>query len=259
MTTTTTTTIAIAGKGGTGKTTISALLIKLLSEKGIVLAVDADPATNLNQCLGLPLEKTVGGIREQITEDVQKGRIAVGVGKQELLDSKLMESLVESKGLDLLAMGRPEGPGCYCASNHMLRISLDRLSRNYNFIIMDCEAGMEHISRQTTKDIDYLIIVSDPTIRGITVAGGIKQLIGEMRSTVGRIYLIVNRVKGDLSAEVKQAIDKQGLELIATIPEDDKVAALEEKGLPVTDLPEDSHLRIAVKEIANKIGLLKNT
>jgi CO dehydrogenase maturation factor len=258
MTTTTTTTIAIAGKGGTGKTTISALLIKILSEEGTVLAVDADPATNLNQCLGLPLEKTVGGIREQITDDVQKGRIAVGVGKQELLDSKLMESMVESKGLDLMAMGRPEGPGCYCASNHMLRISLDRLSRNYDFIVMDCEAGLEHISRQTTKDIDYLLIVSDPTIRGITVAASIKELIGELRSTVGKIFLIVNRVKGDLSAEMKQAINKQGLELVATIPEDDQVAALEEKGLPVTDLAQDSRLRIAVKEIAKKIGLLKH-
>jgi CO dehydrogenase maturation factor len=177
-----TTTIAIAGKGGTGKTTIAALLIKLLSEKGVVLAVDADPATNLNQCLGLPLDNTVGGIREQITEDVQKGRVAVGVAKQDLLDSKLMESLVESKGLDLLAMGRPEGPGCYCASNHMLRISLDRLGRNYDYIIMDCEAGMEHISRQTTRDVDFLLVTSDPTIRGITVAGGIKKLIGELRT-----------------------------------------------------------------------------
>ena len=175
-------TVAIAGKGGTGKTTVAALLIKLLSQKGLVLAVDADPSTNLNQALGLSLDdnKTVGRIREKMTEDVSKGRFSPTIAKQEYLFSKIMESLVESKGFDLLAMGRPEGPGCYCASNEFLRVSLDKLVKDYkyNYIVMDCEAGMEHISRQTTRDVDVLLIMSDPTIRGITTAARMKDLIG---------------------------------------------------------------------------------
>lgn len=250
-----TTTIAIAGKGGTGKTTIAALLIKLLSQKGVVLAVDADPSTNLNQSLGLPLDHTVGGIREEMTEDTQKGRIGAGVSKQDLLDYKLMESLVESKGLDLLAMGRPEGPGCYCAANHMLRISLDRLAQKYDYVVIDCEAGMEHISRQTTHDIDFLLLTTDPTIRGVTTAARIKELIGELRTQVDKICLIVDRVRGELPPEIRKAIDEQGLELTATIPEDPRAADLEAKGIPIIELPPDSPLQSAVKEMASKIGL----
>ena len=250
-----TTTIAIAGKGGTGKTTIAALLIKLLSQKGVVLAVDADPSTNLNQSLGLPLDNTVGKVREEMTEDTQKGRIGPGVSKQDLLDYKLMESLVESKGLDLLAMGRPEGPGCYCAANHMLRVSLDRLAQKYDYVVIDCEAGMEHISRQTTRDIDFLLLTSDPTMRGITTAARIKELIGELRTQVGKISLIVDRVRGELPPEIKKAIDEQGLELTATIPEDPRAADLEAKGIPIIELPPDSLLQSAVKEMASKIGL----
>jgi CO dehydrogenase maturation factor len=252
-------TIAIAGKGGTGKTTVAALLIKLLSQKGLVLAVDADPSTNLNQALGLSLDdnKTVGRIRENMTEDVSKGRFSPTIAKQEYLFSKIMESLVESKGFDLLAMGRPEGPGCYCASNEFLRVSLDKLVKDYkyNYIVMDCEAGMEHISRQTTRDVDVLLIMSDPTIRGITTAARMKDLIGELRSKIGKVGLIVNRVRGELSPEIKKAIDESGLQVIALIPEDSNMLALEMKGKPITELPQESPLQLKVKEIIEGLGL----
>lgn len=252
-------TIAMAGKGGTGKTTVAALLIKLLSQKGLVLAVDADPSTNLNLALGLSLEneKTVGRIREKMTEDVSKGRFSPTVAKQEYLFNKIMESLVESKGFDLLAMGRPEGPGCYCASNEFLRVSLDRLIRDYkyNYVVMDCEAGMEHISRQTTGDVDVLLIMSDPTIKGITTAARMKNLISELRSKIGKIGLVVNRVKGELSPEIKKAIDESGLQVIALIPEDSDLAALEMKGKPVTELPQDSSLQLRIKEMIEGLGL----
>jgi len=252
-------TIAVAGKGGTGKTSVAALLIKLLSQKGLVLAVDADPSINLNQALGLPLDdsKTVGRIREKMTEDISKGLLSPTIAKQEYLFGKILESLVESKGFDLLAMGRPEGPGCYCAPNEFLRVSLDKLVKDYkyNYIVMDCEAGMEHISRQTTRDVDVLLIMSDPTIRGITAAARIKELIGELRTKVGELGLIVNRVKGELSPEIKRAIDESGLRVIALIPEDPNVAGLEMKGGPVTELPEESPLQLKVKEIVERLPL----
>jgi CO dehydrogenase maturation factor len=252
-------TIAIAGKGGTGKTTVAALLIKLLSQKGLVLAVDADPSTNLNQALGLSLDdnKTVGRIREKMTEAVSKGRFSPTIAKQEYLFSKIMESLVESKGFDLLAMGRPEGPGCYCAPNEFLRVSLDKLVKDYkyNYIVMDCEAGMEHISRQTTRDVDILLIMSDPTIRGITTAARMKDLIGELRSKIGKVGLIVNRVKGELSPEIKKAIDESNLQVITLIPEDSNMAALEMKGRPIIELPQESPLQLKVKEMIEGLGL----
>jgi CO dehydrogenase maturation factor len=252
-------TIAIAGKGGTGKTTVAALVVKLLSQKGLVLAVDADPSINLNQALGLPLEdgRTVGKIREQMIEDVSKGRFNPAVAKQEYLFSKIMESLVESKGFDLLAMGRPEGPGCYCASNEFLRVSLDKLVKDYkyDYIVMDCEAGMEHISRQTTRDVDVLLIMSDPTMRGISTAARMKDLIGELRTKIGRIGLIVNRVRGELSPEMKGAIDASNLQVVALIPEDPDIASLEMQGKPVTELAQESPLRQKVKEIIEGLHL----
>jgi len=252
-------TIAIAGKGGTGKTTVAALLVRLLSHKGLVLAVDADPSTNLSQALGLPLDdsKTVGGIREKMTEDVSKGRFSPTVAKPEYLFGKIMESLVESKGFDLLSMGRPEGPGCYCASNEFLRASLDKLVKDYkySYIVMDCEAGMEHISRQTTRDVDVLLIMSDPTIKGVTTAARMKKLIEEMRSNVGKVGLVINRVRGELSPEIRKAIDGSGLQTIALIPEDPDMAGFEMKGRPVTELPQESPLQSKVKEIVEGLRL----
>jgi CO dehydrogenase maturation factor len=252
-------TIAIAGKGGTGKTTVAALLIKFLSQNGLVLAVDADPSTNLSQALGLPLDdnRTVGRIREKMAEDVSKERLSPTVAKPEYLFNKIVESLIESKGFDLLSMGRPEGPGCYCASNEFLRASLDKLVKDYRYayIVMDCEAGMEHISRQTTRDVDVLLIMSDPTMKGVTTAARMKQLIVELRSNVGKVGLVVNRVRGELSSGLRKVIDDSGLQVIALIPEDPDIAGLEMQGRPVTELPERSPLQAKVKQIAEGLRL----
>jgi CO dehydrogenase maturation factor len=252
-------TVAIAGKGGTGKTTVAALLIKCLSQKGLVLAVDADPSSNLSQALGLSLDddKTVGRIREKMADDVSKDRLSPDIGKPEYLFSKIVESLIESKGFDLLSMGRPEGPGCYCASNEFLRASLDKLVRDYkyNYIVMDCEAGMEHISRQTTRDVDILLIMSDPTMKGVTTAARMKKLIQEMRSNVGNVGLVVNRVRGELSPEIRKAIDESGLQIIALIPEDPDMSDLEMNGRPVTELRKGSPLQLKVKEIVEGLHL----
>jgi len=252
-------TIAIAGKGGTGKTTVSALFIKLLSQKGLVLAVDADPSTNLSQALGLPLDesRTVGKIREKMAEDVSKDRLSPDVGKPEYLYSKVVESLIESKGFDLLTMGRPEGPGCYCASNEFLRACLDKLVKEYkySYVVMDCEAGMEHISRQTTRDVDALLLMSDPTMKGVTTAARMNELIKELRSNVGRIGLVINRVRGELSTEIRKAIEDSGLQILALIPEDPDMAGLEMQGKPVTGLPPESPMLLKVKEIAKDLDL----
>lgn len=247
--------IVVAGKGGVGKTAIAALLIDLLSRKGVVLAIDADPATNLNDALGLPLGGTVGRAREDLTDDIQKGRLSPTVAKQDVLDMKIRESLVESAKVDLLAMGRPEGPGCYCAANHMLRLSIDRLAKDYDYTVVDSEAGMEHISRQTTRDVDFLIIVSDVTMRGITTAARMKDLIKEMRTRVGKVSLAVNRVKNGLPQEIGKAVSDFGLDLVTTVPEDQNLTVLDIKGAPIIELPENSPLRQAVNEIISKLGL----
>jgi CO dehydrogenase maturation factor len=248
-------TIVVAGKGGVGKTAVAALLIDLLSEKGVVLAIDADPSTNLNIALGLPLGDTVGRAREDITEAIQKGTLSPTVSKQDVLDMKIRQALVESDRVDLLAMGRPEGPGCYCAANHMLRLTIDRLAKNYEYTVIDSEAGMEHISRQTTRDVDILLIVSDVTMRGIMAAARMKDLIKEMRTKVGRIGLVVNRSKNSLPPEIQKAIEEYKLELIAVIPEDPYIGDLDIRGKPLIELPEDAPLRKGVREIVSKLGL----
>jgi CO dehydrogenase maturation factor len=249
------TTITVAGKGGVGKTAIASLLIDLLSQKGVVLAIDADPSTNLNNALGLPLESTVGRAREDVTDDIARGRVSPGVAKQELLDMKIREALVESSKIDLLAMGRPEGPGCYCAANHMLRASIDRLAKNYAYVVIDSEAGMEHISRQTTRNVDFLIIVSDLTMRGITAAARVRDLIKEMRTKVGSVFLVVNRVRNGLPEEIGKAIADFGLNIIAAISEDPNLPDLEIKGKPIIELPQDSPLRAGVQKIIDKAGI----
>ena len=251
-----TTTIAIAGKGGSGKTTIAALLIKLLSQKGTVLAIDADPATNLNLVLGLPLSDTVGKVREEMAAKVKARTMEPGMAKQDYLDMKISEALVESPQIDLLAMGRPEGAGCYCAANNMIRTCIDRLGKNYDHVVIDCEAGMEHISRQTTRDIDIMLLVSDLTVRGIFTAANMMALIKDLRTHVGRIFLIVNRASSPLPPKIAAMIGEASLQIIGLIPEDQKIKALEAEGTPLTELPPDSQLQKGVLEIAQKLGLL---
>lgn len=248
-------TIAVAGKGGTGKTTMAAILAQTLSNKGVILAIDADPSSNLNMALGLPLEDTVGNIREEMLEAVQKRTISPSVAKVDYLDLKVRQAMVESERIDLLAMGRPEGPGCYCAANEMLRLIIDRIAKQYDYVIMDCEAGMEHISRQTTRDLDVLLIATDPTVRGVVAAGRMRELIGEMRTHVGRTGLVINRMLNGLSPELQQAVDDSGLEVLAMIPADPGVTDLDATGHPLTELPADSPVRRAVESLVQELEL----
>jgi CO dehydrogenase maturation factor len=234
-----TVTIAVAGKGGTGKTTIAGLLVRHLVEReaGPVLAIDADPASNLNDVLGLPLERTVGDIREDTSDKARANQLEAGVAKQDLLDYEINASIVEGEGVDLLAMGRPEGPGCYCAANNMLRTIVDRVARSYDWVVIDNEAGLEHLSRRTTRDVDALLIVSDPTVRGLTTAGRVVTLIDELKTRVGAHYLIVNRATGGLTPELETAIEANGLNLLAVLPDDPEVARLDAAGRPLVELP----------------------
>jgi CO dehydrogenase maturation factor len=247
-------TIAIAGKGGTGKTSIAALLVRLLTQKGSVLAIDGDPSSNLHTALGLPLVETVGSVREGLHD--RKAVESTGMPKPDYVAMKIQDALVESQGVDLLAMGRPEGPGCYCAANNWLRMSIDRLSSNYDYVVIDNEAGMEHISRQTTRDVNILLLISEPTIRGITAAARMRQLIGELRTAVDRIVLVLNRTRNGIPKEIDEAIKQAGLELITAIPEDPNMAELEVKGAPLTDLKADSPLYSGVLDLAKKLSLV---
>ena len=253
-------TIAVAGKGGTGKTAISALTVALLArERPPILAVDGDPATNLHQALGLPLDdetNTIGGIREFMEDKITRGEFPLGTDKQAWLDARIFEGLVESVGLDFLAMGRSESQGCYCAVNHMLRYILDKLAGNYKYMVVDNEAGMEHISRQTTRDVDVLLIISDPTIRGLTAAMRTRKLIDDLRTNVGQIHLVINRLAGEITPQMNELIAKAGLNLLTTIPEDPNMASLETEGRPLTELPAESPLRMGVMDILTKTGLL---
>ena len=163
-----------------------------------------------------------------------------GIAKADLLDYEINANVVEGTGLDLLAMGRPEGPGCYCAANSMLRTIVDRIAASYAWVVIDNEAGLEHLSRRTTRDVDALLIVSDPSVRGLTTAGRIVDLIDELKTRVGRHYLIVNRVVGDLTPELERVIAERGLNLLAVIPDDPAVAAFDAAGRPLVELPPDS-------------------
>jgi len=248
-----TTTIAVAGKGGTGKTTICGLLIQRLAEEhaGPILAIDADPASNLNTVLDLPLEKTVGDVREETSEKARANLLEAGISKQDLLDYEINSSIVEGTDVDLMAMGRPEGPGCYCAANNMLRLIVDQIAGSYPWVVIDNEAGLEHLSRRTTRDVDVLFIVSDATIRGITTAGRVAALLGELETKVGRHYLIVNRAAQGLSPELEAAIVQNGLDLLAVLPDDALVAEYDAVGKPLVGLPADSPLIAALEPVVS--------
>lgn len=255
-----TTTIALAGKGGTGKTTVAALLIRYLLEErsGSILAIDADPASNLNLVLGVEVEETVGAIREDMLGMVQSsgamaGSMPGGMSKQEYLDYHVQMALVEGDRVDLLAMGRPEGQGCYCAANQMLRVIVDRLGKQYAYVVIDNEAGMEHLSRRTTRDVDVLLLVTDPTQRGLVTAQHMAEMVPGLEIGVDRTYLIVNRLRDQMPAPLAEAVEKSGLDLIGMLPEDAAMAEFEFTGRPLIELPPESTVYQAVREVAARI------
>jgi CO dehydrogenase maturation factor len=248
-------TIALAGKGGTGKTTLSALLIRALLRTGAqpVLAIDADPATNLHLALGLEMPVTVGDVREDMLQAAQAQQLGVAISRHDYLRQEVRMVLEEGEAVDLLAMGRPEGQGCYCAVNHLLRQVVDELGRSYAFVVIDNEAGMEHISRRTTQDVDLLLVVSDPTVRGLKTAAGIAQLAREVEVNVKHMMLVINRVQGDLPEALQQAVDDSGLTLAGLIPADDQVNQLDAIGQPLIRLDGDSAAGRAIDELAGRI------
>lgn len=242
--------IALAGKGGTGKTTLAGLLVKYLVEKGKtpVLAVDADANANLNEVLGLKVSETLGNAREEM-----KRGVAAGMTKDVFMEMKLQEAVVEAKGYDLVVMGRPEGSGCYCAANTLLTQYLEKLVENYRYIIVDNEAGMEHMSRLTTNNVDILLVVSDATRRGIQAASRILDLATELKLQIGRKYLLVNRAKQGQEQSVSDAVKGFGLDLAGIVPEDPLVQDYDLAGKPTVDLGTDSTALSAVYDIFERI------
>lgn len=254
-------TIAVAGKGGTGKTSLTGLLIDYLVKGGEkpILAVDADANANLNEVLGEEVDFTIGEIREEVSKRENGGNsFPGGMTKAQYLKYRLNTALVEGRGYDLLVMGRSEGQGCYCYVNGMLREQIDSLSDSYKYLVIDNEAGMEHLSRKTTKHIDTLLLVSDSSKRGIQAVGRINELVKELELNVANIYLIVNRVpNGLLKEETIEEIKKQGLNLIGVVPMDQQVYEYDAQGIPLVNLPEDSVSKQALKNILSKVNFNK--
>jgi len=231
--------IALAGKGGTGKTTLSGLLVKYLLIKGKtpVLAIDADSNANLNEVLGLKVTDTLGSIREEM----KKGDVPSGMTKNIFMSMKLGQAVIEAKGYDLLVMGQPEGAGCYCAANNLLAAYIEQLTTNYPYIVMDNEAGMEHISRLTTRNVNVLLIVSDTSKRGIQTAIRINELAKHLNIGVGKTYLVINRTKEALSDTIINMIKSGGLELAGIIPEDKTVYEYDLIGRPTIEMPDNNN------------------
>lgn len=250
-------TIAVAGKGGTGKTTFCALLIKYLRahELGTILAIDGDPSANLNLALGMDLGETVGRIREEARTQVSSGRYDASVPKADFFEYQVNDSLVEGDSVDLIAMGRPEGPGCYCAANNILRNVIDRLGNHYDYVVIDNEAGMEHISRQTAREVDNLFIVTDMTLRGLAAAGHIAALIHELGTRVHHAYLVINRTHGEIPPEWKSKIEEYGLDCIGTLPDDPTVSEFDVVGRPIVEIEEQAPIYHAVAAIATRAGI----
>ncbi len=259
-----TTTIALAGKGGVGKTTVAGMIIKYLAQNqsGSILAIDADPSSNLNMVLGLELDFTVGEIREDMLHKVKEslvqggaamGGLPGGISKREYLEYHVRSSLAEGSRFDLIAMGRGEGQGCYCAVNHNLREVIDGMSKHYAYVVIDNEAGMEHLSRHTTRDVQHLLIVSDPSQRGLVAAQRIADMSKELDIRIEKSYIIVNRVQAELPQETRAFVDKMGVPLLGVIPADVELGVFDYSGKPLVDLGDDSPVYQAVANMLKQI------
>jgi CO dehydrogenase maturation factor len=252
--------IALAGKGGTGKTTVSGLFIDHLVKagKGPILAVDADANSNLNEVLGIKKEVSLGDIREEIAkgEWAEKNPIPTGMSKQEYADVRFNSAVIEEDDFDMLVMGRTQGKGCYCYVNDLLRDQIQRYYKNYNYMIVDNEAGLEHISRGILPPVDLILLVSDCSRRGIQAAGRIAEMIGELDMQVKKVHLIVNRApQGRLEPGILEEIEAQKLSLIGVIPQDDLVYQYDAAGKALVTLPEDSPVKAALGEIITKLNI----
>jgi len=229
-------TIAVAGKGGTGKTTVTGLVIHhLLSDgRGPILAVDADPNANLGDLLGLEVDVTVGGLQAETLKEIRN--LPAGVPLDRYMEYELHQALVEGEGVDLLVMGRGEGDGCYCAVNHILKRYLESIRGNYPYVILDNEAGMEHLSRHVTQGVDLLLIVSDANPVAIRSAARIDALANELDLKIKERYLVLNNLRGGVPEQVREEINRSGLEVLGEIPYDEAIAALNLEGRPLSGL-----------------------
>jgi CO dehydrogenase maturation factor len=235
--------IALAGKGGTGKTTVAALTVRYLVEKKrkAVLAVDADSNSCLNEALGVKAHATIGRLREESLAAVRSGAERPGgMSMEQLFDFQVQQSVIESRGFDLIIMGRPEGPGCYCAANNIIRKYTDKLSEDYPYVVIDNEAGMEHLSRRTTRKIDLMLVISDPTKKGVYTAKRINDLVDELSLEVDKKCLIINRSRGTDLSGLKETSQGLKFESVTLLPEDEEVFQHDLEGIPIFDIPKDS-------------------
>ncbi len=247
---------AIAGKGGTGKTTFTALLLRYLmrEKKGkALLAVDADANANLNEALGLEIEHTIG----EIIEDTKKpGAIPTGMTKNVFMEYRVQSALAETKSLDLLVMGNPQGAGCYCYPNDLLRKYLEQLRVNYDYVAIDNEAGLEHLSRRIVQNIDYLVVTSDASARGVRSAGRVHEIVRSVNLDIKEMFLVISRATDDSDISfLQEEIDKTGLKFMGVIPYDKQVVEYDLKGKPLVDLPQDSLAVQAIEKILSGLDL----
>jgi CO dehydrogenase maturation factor len=245
--------IAVAGKGGTGKTSLSSLIIRYLQKKGQgpILAIDADPNANLADSLGLDVDITIGSIIASFNGE--KINIPPGMTKEAYLDIKLNGAITESKGLDLITMGRGEGPECYCYPNALLRKFADDLSGNYSYVVMDNEAGMEHLSRRTTQNIDVLFIVSDHSVKGVRTIARIRDLASELKLVIGKQVVIINSVQDELAPRVKEELELLGIDSPVIIPRDEEIYQFDLEGRPLVELPDDSKAVVTINNLMDEI------
>jgi len=245
--------IAVAGKGGSGKTSLTSLIIRYLKKNGSgpILAVDADPNANLGESLGISIEKTVGSVLASFQGE--KIYIPPGMTKESYLDYKLNEIIVEGKGLDLVTMGRGEGPECYCYPNLILKKFVDNLAENYAYMVMDNEAGMEHLSRSTTQNVDQLLIISNHSVKGVRTVARIRDIVSELKLVVKRQSVIINFAPTKLDPMVTEELDRLGIDPIATIPLDEQVYKYDLKLKPLLDLPDTSKAVSAISDLMAKI------
>jgi len=245
--------IAVAGKGGSGKSSIASIIIRYLKKNGSgpILAVDADPNANLGESLGLSIKQTIGSIIASFNEE--KINIPPGMTKEAYLEYKLNEAVVESKGLDLITMGRGEGPDCYCYPNLILRKFTDTLADNYAYMVMDNEAGMEHLSRRTTQNVDELLIISDHSVKGVRTVARIRELVSELKLVVKRQSVVINFVPATLDPLVTEELARLGIDPTTIIPWDEAVHQYDLKLRPLLELPDTSKAVMAVNGLMAKL------
>ena len=251
-------TIAVAGKGGVGKTTTCGMMIDYLCKKGEgpVLVVDADANSNLNEVLGVEVETSLGAIREEMAQAEMKGTVPAGMTKADYAAFKFNSALVEEDDFDMLVMGRTQGKGCYCYVNGVLKTQVDRYAKNYKYIVMDNEAGLEHVARGTLPHVDTMLLISDCSRRGIQAAARVAEMVQELELKPGKMGLIVNRAPGGvLEAGVLEEIQKHGLELLGVLPQDEEIYRCDCDGEPSAKLPRENPVKQAVTAIMQKLGL----